>query len=308
MDLGDEVCAMCGVDQTTHNRVLFTNAPAKTRCGHRFCQSCVDRNLRRQSQFTCPTCGTLVRRTTLDERTMTEIEVDRDAAARKRVLSVHNRRKETFASKDEYDVYLEMVEDLVYDLSRGGPEAKKAEESLKKYHFEHANDVAKNASAKVEADRSKFLQIRESKFIKETAAQRARDKDRQWKLKKEAHSKHERAFKLGDRDDAPPPLEVRARAATTFTLPPLPAVVEIRQGADVVKGDDLKKRRSATGFDPYVAAKRRATADFLTALDKWHDKAAFNINDLDPYQPTVTILDTAPPLDLGLGGVPMSDD
>lgn len=229
--------------------------------------------------------------------------MDRDAGARKRVLAVHNRPRETFATKEEYDAYLEMREDVIYDLSRGGPEGKKADEELKKFHAENANQVALNASAKVEEHRSKFLKIRESAYLQETAAKRARDHDRQWKLKKATHSKHEREFALGDRDDAPPSLVVNSRH--DFQLPSLPAVLQLRHGPDVVDGDDLKKRRLATGVDPSAFAKRRAVRDFLDTLDAWHrpDRRAFGLPDLRPYAIALPFL-----LDPHDYVVPMSDD
>jgi len=288
---------MCGRDpsqdaKTTHRGGLSTNAPAKVRCGHRFCGTCVERNLRRQSQFDCPRCGAPVRRTTLDERTMTDIEVDRDAAARKRVLAVHNRRREHFATQSEYDAYLERVEDLIYDLSRGGPDAKRVEDGLKKFSAEHADEVARNASAKVERERSKNLLIRETAYVAELAAQRARDHDRNWKRKRESHAQHERAFKLGDRADAPTPLDDPSSrlASASFAAPPLPAVLDIRSAPALVTGDDLKRRRRATGFDPAAYAKRRAVADFLTAVHAWDrpDRAKFGMPDLLPYRPSLS--------------------
>ena len=325
-------CCMCGVDSQledlqSRQRVLYTNAPVKIRCGHRFCSLCVERNLRRQSQFACPKCGTVVRRATLDERTTVQIEVDRDASSRKRVLAVHNRRKETFPTKEDYDAYLEMVEDLIYDLSRGGPEAKKVEETLASFHAQNANAVAKNASVKIESDRSKFLKVRETTYVQELAAQRARDKDRQWKLKKEEHTKHQRAFQLGDRDDAPPPLmdeskdskaKEKAFGNTGFILPPLPALQKIQKGPDMVNGDELQRRRLTTGYDPFQVAKQRSIFDFLTAFDAWQkpQRMAFGMPDLKPYTPTVRLLlqgaTTTPPKDelskRGNNVVPMSDD
>ena len=60
-----------------------------------------------------------------------EIECDRDAACRRKVTTVHNRLRPSFATALEHDDYVEMIEDLIYKLSRGGPEAKNVDEQLK---------------------------------------------------------------------------------------------------------------------------------------------------------------------------------
>ena len=126
----DDRCEMCGVDPTTRasnltRRTLMTNAPTGKRCGHRFCGACVERGAQAskgQGSFPCPAlgCGAPVRRATLDPRRLDDIEVARDAAARARTLAVHNRPRDAFPARRDYDDYLEEREAVVHALTHGG--------------------------------------------------------------------------------------------------------------------------------------------------------------------------------------------
>ena len=62
-------------------------------------------------EFNCPVerCGVLVRRAQLDPRTKDEMECDRDAAARKRVLAVFNAPASSFETARAHDDYLEQA-------------------------------------------------------------------------------------------------------------------------------------------------------------------------------------------------------
>ena len=123
----DDRCEMCGVDPTTRasnltKRTLMTNAPTGQRCGHRFCGACVERGSQAskgQGSFPCPAlgCGAPVRRATLDPRRLDAIEVARDASARARTLAVHNKPRDAFATRRDYDDYLEERENVVHALT-----------------------------------------------------------------------------------------------------------------------------------------------------------------------------------------------
>ena len=100
----DDVCVICGVDPSKKasnltRRTLQTNVSREVRCGHRFCNACVERHIAKKSQFPCPVagCGAAVRKAQLDARTLEDIEVERDATHRKRVLAVFNATPESLS-------------------------------------------------------------------------------------------------------------------------------------------------------------------------------------------------------------------
>lgn len=64
-DLNDS-CAQCGTKQNAasnlNEQVFRVNTAGK--CGHKFCQQCVEREFSKKRQFSCPKCKTTV---TLDK-------------------------------------------------------------------------------------------------------------------------------------------------------------------------------------------------------------------------------------------------
>ena len=123
---------MCGVDPTTRasnltKRTLMTNAPTGQYCGHRFCGACVERGSQAsKGQGSFPGArrrlrAPPVRRATLDPRRLDAIEVARDASARARTLAVHNKPRDAFATRRDYDDYLEERENVVHALTYGAP-------------------------------------------------------------------------------------------------------------------------------------------------------------------------------------------
>ena len=67
----DDMCCMpkCGAredatDNLTGAKLLTNIQAVPPQCGHRFCQSCTEREFYHQNQFGCPVpgCGALVRR------------------------------------------------------------------------------------------------------------------------------------------------------------------------------------------------------------------------------------------------------
>ncbi|KAJ8613542.1 hypothetical protein CTAYLR_002164 [Chrysophaeum taylorii] len=301
----DEKCVICGTDPSKFARNLGsravrlkTNAPRNEQCWHRFCTNCLDKSMMRQSQFKCPACGTLVRKATLDARRRDEIEVERDAAARRRVLAVYNTPRSAFASDREYNDFCESVEDAIFDLTQGGEAAKRVEAALKRYQIDNSADVARRASEKMEKERQAAARVRESKALAEAAAKRQRDEQRRLKLDKAQYEKHAMAYELGDRPDKPQEVVDPAVNLTPANLP-LPTPLEtVPDRPKLVKGQDLANRRLATAWSTktYVA---RATLDLLATTfaaanldaDKHADKKRrlLAANAIPVYAPKVRV-------------------
>ncbi|KAJ1462603.1 hypothetical protein M885DRAFT_505567 [Pelagophyceae sp. CCMP2097] len=253
----DEVCAICrenpAKDATNlAGRRLMTNVCREVRCGHRFCTRCIGRALNKKSVFACPEpgCGATVRNATLDARSLDEIECERDAICRRKVIAVFNRPKTAFRDAREYGDYTEKVEDSIYRLSRGGAEAKAVEDELKAFQVAHNEDVAKHASRHVEQQRAQAIFVLESK--KANDAKLARERGEHSRLKRDRDVlKHETAaYMLGDR--ATPPSAAHS----------LPQLLELRAGPVAVQGAAHKARRAAGGWSA-DALRKRAVAEML---------------------------------------------
>lgn len=60
----------------------------------------------------CPICETTVKRVTLSTRTLDEVQCEKDTSWRRRILKVFNKVESDFDSLQEYNRYLEEVEDI----------------------------------------------------------------------------------------------------------------------------------------------------------------------------------------------------
>ena len=248
----DDRCEMCGVDPTTRasnltKRTLMTNAPTGQRCGHRFCGACVERGSQAskgQGSFPCPAlgCGAPVRRATLDPRRLDAIEVARDASARARTLAVHNKPRDAFATRRDYDDYLEERENVVHALTYGGAGADAAQKKLKEEAERAATDIARQAAQEADAARRRADAVDDDRRRTEARAARLRESRRRQKDARGRDRDHAVAYALGDRDDAPlaaPPAMQAVR---------LPRPVGPPKNERVVAGAELDRRRRAGGW------------------------------------------------------------
>ena len=85
--LVENFCVICKQAQDSAQNltgdVLLVNSTLI--CSHKFCKICVEREFARKRQFSCPVCLTIVKRNTLSEKSLDEIEVDKDAQIRRKI-------------------------------------------------------------------------------------------------------------------------------------------------------------------------------------------------------------------------------
>jgi len=127
MDM-DQACPKC---KTT----LYRNPQMKLLvnvCGHNLCESCVELLFAKGETSTlasifaltyrlgsgsCPECGIPLRRTNFRFQLFEDASIDKEVDIRRRLLRDFNKKEEDFVTLREYNDYLEMVEDLIYNLS-----------------------------------------------------------------------------------------------------------------------------------------------------------------------------------------------
>lgn len=87
-------CAICGTaegDSSNLSSQTSLQTNATVRCGHQFCNSCLDRELARKREFPCPICKTAVKRVNLTSRSLDHVQCEKDTSWRRRILSVFNK-------------------------------------------------------------------------------------------------------------------------------------------------------------------------------------------------------------------------
>lgn len=109
--MDDQACPRCKTTKYRNPSLkLMVNV-----CGHNLCEGCVELLFVKGSGG-CPECGVPLRRQNfrvqLFENPMVEKEVD----IRKRILRDFNKKEDDFATLDEYNNYLEMIEEIIYNL------------------------------------------------------------------------------------------------------------------------------------------------------------------------------------------------
>ncbi|TRY67553.1 hypothetical protein TCAL_05514 [Tigriopus californicus] len=84
-------------------------------CGHNLCDSCVEL-LFAKGSGACPECGIALRRANFRHQLFEDASIDKEVDIRKRILRDYNMKREDFDDLQAYNDYLEMVEDLIFNL------------------------------------------------------------------------------------------------------------------------------------------------------------------------------------------------
>lgn len=86
-------------------------------CGHRICSNCVELLFIAKPAVPCYKCGLMLNKSKYSVSNFDDDEIERDLIVRRKVLSDFNLFEEDFESVEEYDDYLEMVEEIIYNLA-----------------------------------------------------------------------------------------------------------------------------------------------------------------------------------------------
>lgn len=108
----DQVCPKCKTTKYRNpNMKLMVNV-----CGHNICESCVEL-LFVKGSGACPECNIPLRRTNFRLQLFEDASIDKEVDIRRRILKDFNKHEEDFETLREYNDYLEMVEDIIFNLT-----------------------------------------------------------------------------------------------------------------------------------------------------------------------------------------------
>lgn len=125
------MCPICKTDRYLSPDVKFLVNPE---CYHKICESCVDR-IFSLGPAQCPHkgCDKILRKNKFKTQIFDDVGVEKEVDIRKRVFNVFNKQLDDFDGNiDEYNKYLEEVEDIVLNLDKG-IDVQKTEEKLRTY-------------------------------------------------------------------------------------------------------------------------------------------------------------------------------
>jgi hypothetical protein len=118
------------------------------------CNTCIDRELVRRREFPCPLCKTPVKRVTLTQRSLDDVQCEKDTSWRRRIMKVFNKQEQDFPTLIEYNNYLEEVEDMIYSIVNEEPNAEACKARIKEYEQAHKAEIVIRQSQRADQERS----------------------------------------------------------------------------------------------------------------------------------------------------------
>lgn len=170
-------------------------------CGHKFCNSCIEREFSKKRQFACQRCGTMVSKDKLSDKSFDETEVEKDFRVRKKLKGIYNKTEADFPSLKDYNDYQEMVEDLIQNLVYQ-TDVEKCKEAINRYCQQNAESITLNKHKKVEDLKEEYNSIRtqkDDKRLKDIEFQRSFNEDIQHKKDQKRQMNQ---IMLGDKREA----------------------------------------------------------------------------------------------------------
>ncbi|XP_076804458.1 CDK-activating kinase assembly factor MAT1-like [Clavelina lepadiformis] len=155
-------------------------------CGHALCEACVELVFTRESA-PCPDCGRSLRRNDFRMQLFEDTRVDKEVDIRKSVLKIYNKQETDFNSLNEYNDYLEVIEEIVWNLESGKNE-KETKERIALYKQENEPQIRRN-QVRITQERS---------YFKEQVAQEAKERELRAQMLRQIDKEADAARRLGE--------------------------------------------------------------------------------------------------------------
>jgi len=108
----DQACPKCKTTKYRNpNMKLMVNV-----CGHNLCENCVEL-LFVKGSGACPECNVPLRRGNFRLQLFEDANIDKEVDIRRKILRDFNKQEEDFETLREFNDYLEMVEDIIFNLT-----------------------------------------------------------------------------------------------------------------------------------------------------------------------------------------------
>lgn len=139
----NDMCPVCKTDRYLSPNMRFLINPE---CYHKICESCVDRIFSLgPAKCPYPKCHKTLRKNKFKNQLFEDVNIEREVDIRKRILLVYNKIEEDFDSLQEYNAYLEKVEEMVYNLSNN-INKEEIEKEIADYQAEHNIEILERAT------------------------------------------------------------------------------------------------------------------------------------------------------------------
>jgi len=247
----DDMCPVCKTIRYLNKDMEFLINPE---CYHSMCSNCVNR-LFNDGPNQCPYagCHRTLRRKGFRSAFFGDLAVEREVDIRRRVAAVFNQAEDDFETLHDYNNYLQMVEDLTFDLVSGtDAKRREAEAQLQQWEAEHKADIERNRKAGRDADEQARRRLAAEK---EAARQRrldaireAEDEKRERALNREAELDN-----LAQGPEGAARVQLKRRGRTGVDGPITAATAAAEVGRLSIRGLKEKKKPPAPEgpYDPF---------------------------------------------------------
>jgi CDK-activating kinase assembly factor MAT1 len=278
-------CAMCGTTEgdasnLSSHTTLQTNATV--RCGHMFCNACIERELVRRREFPCPVCKTTVKKETLTKDSLDRVQCKRDTDWRRRILKVYNKTEQDFSSLLEYNDYLEEVEDKIYAIVNEEPAAEDIKARIKEYEQAHRAQIVIRQSQRADEERSILDRITSEQRETEQMRHAALEEERAVAAAKKRFKTETAEVLLGERGEVSAEVkqaqmqgyrnelrrQQRGKAVTAFVSPRVREPKDGLPDRETMDRQLYLKRQAAGGGIPVgsIASQERAWNETVSSL------------------------------------------
>ncbi|CAO3687972.1 unnamed protein product [Rhizopus stolonifer] len=219
------------------------------------CESCIDR-LFSHGPAPCPICQQVLRKNQFMSQIFEDLAVEKEVRIRKRVAKVFNKRSEDFPSLLAYNNFLEMVEDMTFNLMNEVDVAE-TEARIAAYEMENKDSIAANQAKNMTEQRFRSYQSEMEQQEKEQKRE-----DYMHQLEEER--------KLREQEKA----DLIAELASTNKS--AAAILQARQGA-------LKRSSSSTRATGDLASRLSMPSWITTAIDTDAEMRDAEARNFDPF-------------------------
>lgn len=157
----NDMCPVCKTDRYLSPNMRFLINPE---CYHKICESCVDRIFSLgPAKCPYPKCHKTLRKNKFKNQLFEDINIEREVDIRKRVLAVYNKSEEDFDSLQDYNAYLENLEETIYKLTNG-IDTEEIEKEMAQYQSDHNIEILERATRESQKseDRTKHQEALET--------------------------------------------------------------------------------------------------------------------------------------------------
>lgn len=178
-------------------------------------------------------CQTPVKKVTLTQRTLDDVQCEKDTSWRRRVLKVFNKTQADFETLLEYNNYLEQVEDMIYSIVNEEPNAEEGKATIKEYEQAHKAEIVIRQSQRADQERGVQDRIASEQRQTERMRREVKEEEKAIALSKRKLKQESTEVLLGEREEVSAELKAaqmqgyrnelkrqsRGAAATNFVSP-----------------------------------------------------------------------------------------